>query len=82
MNANVNIYQINSDSYKPKTFLNVDHTDGYVGVWGSSYKQTTVIAFYKGNFFLYQFESPEYYVEWYDQHKDEFEKIIDIESLK
>jgi hypothetical protein len=71
MNAYVKVYQLESN--RGKSFLNPTDEDGYIGVWGSSYEKPTILAIDGINFNLISFDNEEYYNEWFEKNKKNFD---------
>jgi hypothetical protein len=83
MNADVDVRQIRSDNYKPQALLNVEHSDGYISVWGCDYERITILAFTgQVTFQLFQFESQEYYDEWFEEYGRSFYNITDLRDMR
>jgi hypothetical protein len=82
MNADVDVRQISSDSHRPQTFFNIEHEEGYIGIWGNNYNLKTVLGICDNNFFFYQFESDMDYFEWESKNTIYFDRLIDIKDLK
>jgi len=47
-------------------------------VWGSTYQEKTILILDGINFYLYQFESDEYYNEWMEENQDKYRDIIEL----
>ena len=64
--------------YRGNSYMNVVDIGGMIGVWGSTYKEKTILVLDGINFYFYQFESDEYYNEWMEENQDKYRAIIEL----
>jgi len=74
MASNCDVKQI----YRGNSYLNVVDIDGMIGVWGSTYKEKTILALDGTIFCFFQFESDEYYDEWMEEHRGKYQAILHL----
>lgn len=72
------MHQMVSDT--GRSFVNVMRDDsGKVGVWGN--KQNAVLAIRKNAWELWVFDSPGHENEWWADHSDEYDKLVEISNV-
>ena len=74
MSSSCDVKQI----YSGRAYLNIEDIPGMIGVWGSTYQEKTILILDGINFYLYQFESDEYYNEWMEENQDKYRDIIEL----
>jgi hypothetical protein len=76
MKAHVTVHQLESNN----AFLNVMNEDGKVGVWGSSYEKPTILTIDGSVFALMCFDGKEWYDEWFEENKNNFDYFYIVTS--
>jgi hypothetical protein len=79
--THVTVHQITSINTHG-AFLNVNAMDGWLEVWGSTYKQPTYLLFEGIRFHLVTFDTREYADEWMEQYKSRYTKIIEVDVVE